>query len=90
MRSAGHLYTLLAALVFTFGVLEQPAPAQFFGARNPGPPMKTATELIHRGQPPAKVDKSLESVINPDNSHVIVSLGKQRVYLMVGEQIYID
>ena len=52
--------------------------------------MKKATDLIHRGQPPAKIDKGLEAAINPDNSHVIVSLSKQRVYLMVGEQIYID
>jgi len=52
--------------------------------------MKKATDLIHRGQPPAKVDKSLESVINQDNSHVLISLSKQRAYLMVGEQIYID
>jgi len=90
MRSAGHLQTLLAIFLITFGVLEQHASAQLFGSRTPGPPMKKATDLIHRGQPPAKVDKSLESVINPENSHVIISLSKQRAYLMVGEQIYID
>lgn len=89
MRSAGYFPTLLAVLFVTFGVFEQRASAQFFGARNPAP-MKKATDLIHRGQPPAKVDKSLESVINQDNSHVLISLSKQRVYLMVGEQIYID
>lgn len=90
MRSAGHFQTLFAVFFITLGVLEHRASAQFFGARNPGPPMKKATDLIHRGQPAAKVDKSLESVINPDNSHVIISLSKQRAYLMVGEQIYID
>ncbi|MDR3406712.1 MAG: L,D-transpeptidase family protein [Chthoniobacter sp.] len=90
MRFAGYYKTLLAVLFCTFGVFEQSASAQLFGSRNPGPPMKKPADLIHRGQAPAKVDKSLESTINPDNSHVIVSLGKQRVYLMVGEQIYID
>ena len=90
MRSAGYLQSLFAILLFTFGVLERPASAQLFGSRNPGPPMKTATDLIHRGQPQAKVDKSLESVITPDNSHVLISITKQRVYLMVGDQIYID
>jgi lipoprotein-anchoring transpeptidase ErfK/SrfK len=89
MRFAGPLPTLLAVLAVTFGVLEHRASAQLFGSRNPAP-MKSAKDLIHRGQPAAKVDKSLESVINPDNSHVVVSLGKQRVYLMVGEQVYID
>jgi lipoprotein-anchoring transpeptidase ErfK/SrfK len=52
--------------------------------------MKKPGDLIHRGQPPAKIDKSLESVINEDNSHVRISISKQRVYLMVGDQIYID
>ena len=78
MRSAGHLQTLLAIFIVTFGVLEHRASAQFFGSRTPAPPMKKAADIIHRGQPPAKVEKSLESVINPENSHVIISLSKQR------------
>lgn len=90
MRFAGYSKTLLAILCCTFGALGHRASAQLFGSRNPGPPMKRPGDLIHRGQPPAKIDKSLESTINQDNSHVIVSIGKQRVYLMVGEQVYID
>jgi hypothetical protein len=89
MRSVGHSFTLSAALLLLLGVLVQPASAQLFGPKNPAP-MKKATDLIHRGQPPAKIDKSLESVITPDNAHVIISITKQRAYLMVGEQIYID
>ncbi|HEY3897987.1 MAG TPA: L,D-transpeptidase family protein [Chthoniobacter sp.] len=89
MRSAGFYQTLCAVLFVSFSVLGHHATAQFFGARNPAP-MKKATDLIHRGQAAAKVDKSLESVINQDNSHVVISLSKQRVYLMVGEQVYID
>ena len=52
-------------------------------------PMKSARELISN-QPPAVINKDLAATINPDNSHVIVSLSKQRAYLMTGEQIYID
>ena len=52
-------------------------------------PMKSARELISK-QPPPVINKELASDINPDNSHVIVSLSKQRAYLMTGEQIYID
>jgi len=90
MRFAGYSKTLLAVIFCTFGFLGQHASAQLFGSRNPAPPMKKPADLIRRGQAGPKIDKSLESVINQDNSHVIVSLGKQRVYLMVGEQIYID
>jgi len=90
MRSVGHFFTLSTALLLLLGVLVQPASAQLFGPKNPPPPMKKASDLIHRGQPPAKIDKSLESVITPDNAHVIISIAKQRAYLMVGEQIYID
>lgn len=90
MRFAGYFKTLLALLFCTFGILVQQGSAQFFGSRNPSPPMKKPGDLIRRGQPGPKIDKSLESVINQDNSHVIISLGKQRVYLMVGDQIYID
>jgi lipoprotein-anchoring transpeptidase ErfK/SrfK len=38
----------------------------------------------------AKIEKNFEPLITPNNSHVIVSLSKQRAYLMFDEQIYID
>ncbi len=62
------------------------------GARGGAPqtaPMKSARELISK-QPPPVINKELSAVITPDNSHVIVSLSKQRAYLMTGEQVYID
>ena len=90
MRLAGYFKTLLAVIFCTFGVFGQHASAQLFGSRNPAPPMKKPGDLIRRGQAAPKIDKSLESVITPDNSRVLVSLSKQRVYLMVGDQIYID
>ena len=90
MRSVGPFFTPFAALLILLGAFGQTASAQLFGGKNPPPPMKKATDLIHRGQPAAKIDKSLESEINQNNSRVLVSLSKQRVYLMMGDQIYID
>jgi lipoprotein-anchoring transpeptidase ErfK/SrfK len=87
MRFAGHSFPLVAALVLFLGALGQPAAAQFFGARNP--PMKKASELIRRQRGP-EVNTRLESVINQDNSHARISLSKQRLYLMVGDEVYID
>lgn len=41
-------------------------------------------------QDPPRVTARLKDVINQDNSHVIISLSKQRAYLMVGGETYID
>lgn len=86
MRFAGPIFPLFAACLLLLGGLDQPAAAQF-GSRNP--PMKKANELIRR-QAPAKIDRRLEAVINQDNSHVRISISKQRLYLMVGDDVYID
>lgn len=51
--------------------------------------MKKPSALISR-QAPAKVDRSLEGAIDPENARVLISLSKQRAYLMAGDQIYID
>ncbi len=60
------------------------------GAAAPAPvPMKKASELLKKQEPPV-INKKLADTINQDNSYVIVSLGKQRAYLMVGEEVYID
>ena len=85
MKFVGPYSTLLAGLILLIGVLERPASAQLFGPRNP--PMKKASELIRRGGTSAKVEKSLESVINQDNSRVVVSIGKQRATVMVGDKV---
>ena len=53
------------------------------------PPMRKASELI-RKQEPVKINQSLLKQITPDNVHVVVSLPKQRAYLMNGDQIVID
>src|SRR5436853_4719828 len=44
-------------------------------------PMKKASELISK-QPPMATNAAILAKVTPDNSHVIVSLAKQRAYLM--------
>jgi len=52
-------------------------------------PMKKASELISR-QAPINTNNAILATVTPDNAHVIVSLTKQRAYLMKGEEIAID
>ncbi|MFN2624083.1 MAG: hypothetical protein ABR611_14700, partial [Chthoniobacterales bacterium] len=49
-------------------------------------PMKKASELISK-QPPITTNNAVLAKVTADNSHVIVSLTKQRAYLMTGEEI---
>ena len=51
--------------------------------------MKKASELI-KVQPPMTVNSAILQGVNPGNSHVIVSISKQRAYLLTGDQIAID
>ena len=83
MRNAGLLHPLATALALWLGVLAPAADAELFG------PRKIKPAGIRRQEPP-KVEKDLADVITPANSHVIVSLSKQRAYVMTGDQIYID
>jgi lipoprotein-anchoring transpeptidase ErfK/SrfK len=55
----------------------------------PVQPMKKATDMISR-QVPITTNAAVLATITPDNAHVIVSLTKQRAYLMNGDQIGID
>jgi len=52
-------------------------------------PMKKAADLISK-QPGITTNAAILQQITPDNAHVIVSLTKQRAYLMMGEEIGID
>ena len=60
------------------------AHAQLFG-----PKMKKPNEMISK-QAPLKVNQDLLKQATPDNVHIVVSLPKQRAYLMIGEQIVAD
>jgi lipoprotein-anchoring transpeptidase ErfK/SrfK len=63
----------------------KPAPPKVVAPR----PMRKASELISR-QDPVKINDSLLKQITPATVHVVVSLPKQRAYLMMGDQIVID
>jgi lipoprotein-anchoring transpeptidase ErfK/SrfK len=56
---------------------------------SPSQPMKKASELINK-QAPISTNNAVLQKVTPDNAHVIVSLTKQRAYLMTGEEIAID
>lgn len=65
------------------------APPQPAPSAPPKVPMKKANDLLKK-QEPAKVSARLMEIATPDNTHVLVSLAKQRAYLLVGEEIAID
>ena len=52
-------------------------------------PMRKASELISR-QEPVKINTSLLKQISPDSVRIVISLPKQRAYLLLGEEIAID
>ncbi|MEO5721967.1 MAG: L,D-transpeptidase family protein [Chthoniobacterales bacterium] len=51
--------------------------------------MRKASELISR-QPPIKINQSVFDSLSPGESRVVVSLSKQRAYLMRGDELAID
>jgi lipoprotein-anchoring transpeptidase ErfK/SrfK len=53
------------------------------------PKMRKSAELI-RKQEPMKVNQTLLKQATPDNTHIIVSIPKQRAYLLIGEDIVAD
>ena len=79
----GFFAVLLAGTVLAFSS-GSALSAPFFGFFG----VKKASESLHRQDPP-KVSRVLERV-TPANAHVLVSLSKQRAYLLVGNEIAID
>jgi lipoprotein-anchoring transpeptidase ErfK/SrfK len=53
------------------------------------PQMRKPSDLI-RKQQPLKINQGLLKQATTDNTHIVVSIPKQRAYLMIGEQIVID
>ncbi len=87
---------LPAAAVFMAGVLfaqEPPAKPAEVASLTPPPalvPVKKAAELIGKQEPPV-VNKDLASQITQENSYVVISIAKQRAWVMFGESLtYID
>lgn len=53
------------------------------------PPMRKASDFIRR-QEPLKVNQSLLKQATQDNTRIVVSIPKQRAYLMIGDQVVAD
>ena len=87
----GRLRILVYAVLLTVVASSISAQFRLFGPRQrPTPkPMRKASAYINR-QEPLKVNQSLLKEATPDNVHVLVSLPKQRAYLMTGDQIVAD
>jgi lipoprotein-anchoring transpeptidase ErfK/SrfK len=51
--------------------------------------MRKAAELITK-QEPVKINQELLAQMNADDAHVVVSLSKQRAWLMLNDQIVVD
>src|SRR5207237_7724233 len=75
---------LTTIIVVAAIALAELARAQLFG-----PKMKKPGELIQK-QAPMKVNQNLLKQATQDNSRIVVSIPKQRAYLMIGEQIVAD
>jgi len=75
------LTTIIVVAAVTLAGL---ARAQLFG-----PKMKKPGELIQK-QAPMKVNQDLLKQATPDTAHIVVSIPKQRAYLMIREEIVAD
>ena len=73
---------LLSALVSFANGQTRPAPAS-------PQPLRKASDLI-RKQERLKINQSVLKDLTPDNARIVVSIPKQRAYLMVGEQLAAD
>lgn len=51
--------------------------------------MRKAADLI-KTQAPITTNAAVLQNVTPDNAHVVVSISKQRAYLMTGDQIAVD
>jgi lipoprotein-anchoring transpeptidase ErfK/SrfK len=83
---------LVCAFLLTVFTCSVNAQFHLFGPRQPRPTpqaMRKASEFISR-QAPLKVNQSLLKQATPDNTRIVVSIPKQRAYLMIGEKIVAD
>lgn len=86
MRSSSVRTVLRAAIFAAFVLGAETASAQFLGRKRP---MRKASELIRRQEPP-RLYKYVEPLVSPENSYVVISISRQRAWLMTGNEVYID
>ena len=72
---------LAAALAYSASSQIRPAPTPQL--------LRKASDLI-RKQERLKINQSVLKEVTPDNARIVVSIPKQRGYLMVGEQVAAD
>ena len=94
MRLPNQLLPILAAFAASpLLAQEKPAKPVELASLTPIPqkmPMKKADELIAKQSPPV-VNNDAAGQIPPDNSYIVISLAKQRAWVMFGPEIvYID
>ena len=94
MRLPNQLLPILAAFAASpLLAQEKPAKPVELASLTPIPqkmPMKKADELIAKQSPPV-VNNDAAGQITPDNSYIVISLAKQRAWVMFGPEIvYID
>jgi len=87
--SRSLLISLSAAFLITTAAMTSAQFNLFGPKRPPTQPQRKPSELIQR-QPPLKVNQALLKQCTPDSVHIVVSIPKQRAYLMLGEQVVID
>ena len=75
---------LTAKLLFMAVALAGLADAQLFQ-----PKMRKPAELIRKPEP-MKVNQTLLKQATPENTHIVVSIPKQRAFLMIAEEIVAD
>jgi lipoprotein-anchoring transpeptidase ErfK/SrfK len=83
---------LLCTFLLTVFTCSIDAQFRLFGPKQPRPtpqPMRKASDFISR-QAPLKVNQSLLKQATSDNTRIVVSIPKQRAYLMIGEKIVAD
>ena len=76
-----------AALIVTVAILL--AVASLFAQRPATAPMRKASDMISR-QEPLKINQALLGQVKPEDTRVVVSLPKQRAYLIADNQVVID
>ena len=78
----------IVAFALLLAVFTNSTNGQFrlFGPKPTPQPMRKASDLIRR-QPPLKVNQTLLKQATQDNTRIVVSIPKQRAYLMTGDEI---
>ena len=72
----------LSGAVVAAAAGDEPPPARTHA-------MRPASELIRMPAPPV-INPELAVKVTPENSRLYISLAKQRGYLLVGDEVYID